>query len=175
MSNVSHRSTARLRLRPPNRSDLDFIIDLFSRPELVVHRPDPTPDTSEASRARLMRDVDHWDVHGFGRWAVESDGRLIGFGGLTFPKIDLPGLNVSYHLDPSAWGRGYASELIREVALVGFEDLDADRLIGLVRAANPASRRVLEKAGFRTEGEVVLYGAPTELMTLRRSPTKLSA
>lgn len=156
------RRTDRLRLRIPGEGDADFLIRLFSRPELVAHRPVPRPDTPEESVARLARDVGHWKDHGFGRWAVEADGALIGFGGVTVSK-DFDGLNLSYHLRPESWGHGYATELVRESLTFAFDELQADRVIGLVRTANAASRRILEKCGFIFEREVMLHGAPTNM------------
>jgi RimJ/RimL family protein N-acetyltransferase len=149
----------------PMESDLEFVTALFARPELVAHRPDPTPDASEASARRLSRDMDHWRNHGFGRWAVEAEGRLIGFGGVTVSK-EFDGLNISYHLHPDSWGHGYGTELVNDVLSFAFNSLHAERVIGLVRSANAASRRVLEKCGFTFEREVMLHGAPTNLFVL---------
>lgn len=159
------RRTKRLLLRTPVEADLDFVTMLFALPELVAHRPDPTPDTPEASARRLSHDMDHWYNHGFGRWAVEVNGRLIGFGGVTVSK-EFEGLNLSYHLHPDSWGQGYASELVAESLSFAFNGLHAERVIGLVRSANIASRRVLEKSGFTFEREVMLHGAPTNLFAL---------
>jgi RimJ/RimL family protein N-acetyltransferase len=160
---VSMRRTARLLLRRPEPADLAFAVELFARAEIVAHRPDPRPDSPEASAARLERDMAHWRQHGFGRWAIEHEDVLIGFGGLT-RKDGFEGLNISYHLHPRAWGRGYATELAREALSLAFGPLRATRVIGLVRAANPASRRVLERIGFEPEGEALLDGAPTILL-----------
>ena len=99
------RRTARLRLRIPVEGDIDFLTRLFSRPELVAHRPVPRPDSPEECAARLARDIGHWKDHGFGRWAVEAKGALIGFGGVTVSK-EFDGLNLSYHLQPESWGAG---------------------------------------------------------------------
>jgi len=159
--------TERLLLRRPAEVDLDFLIDIFSRQELVAHRPDPVPDTPQQSAARLARDIDHWDKHGFGRWAVEANGELIGFGGVTVSD-DFGGLNLSYHLHPKSWGHGYATELVTEALRTAFGPLRTGRVIGLVRPANPVSRRVLEKCGFTFEQEVLLHGAPTMLFALTR-------
>lgn len=109
----------------------------------------------------------HWQEHGFGRWAVSAGETLIGFGGVTVSQ-SFEGLNLSYHLDPGSWGHGYATELARDIVSFAFRDLGAHRLIGLVREANPASRRVLEKSGFTFETEVQLHGAPTNLFSLER-------
>lgn len=171
-TSIAHRRTARLVLRPPELSDRDFLIDLFARPEVVAHRPHPVPDEPAASIARLARERAHWVEHGFGRWMLLRDGRPIGAGGLT-RKAGVPDLNLSYHLHPEAWGQGYASELVAEALAVAFGPLDARRVVGLVRPANPASRRVLERAGFVSEGQVMLDGAPTVLLAC--SPAAISA
>ncbi|OCI91191.1 GNAT family acetyltransferase [Rhizobium sp. AC27/96] len=166
------RHTQRLSLRAPEDRDLPFLTELFSRPELVVHRPNPTPDSPEESARRLVRDKAHWRVHGFGRWAVEAEGRLIGFGGVTV-STEFEGLNMSYHLHPDCWGSGYATELVRGALAFSFSDLNARRVIGLVRPVNLASRRVLEKCGFGFRREVMLHGAPTHLFSC--GPEALSA
>jgi [ribosomal protein S5]-alanine N-acetyltransferase len=88
------RTTSRLHLRPPSLADLGFTADLFACTELVAHRPHPEPDSPEASRARLERNIEHWQRHGFGRWAIERDGMLIGFGGVAY-KAGFEGLNIS--------------------------------------------------------------------------------
>jgi len=160
------RHTQRLSLRMPEDRDLAFVTSLFARPELVAHRPDPTPDSPEESARRLSRDRAHWRVHGFGRWTIEAEGRPIGFGGVTVSK-EFEGLNLSYHLHPDCWGRGYATELVKEALAFSRDDLRAERVIGLVRPVNVASRRVLEKCGFDFEREVMLHGAPTHLLSCR--------
>ena len=156
------RRTARLRLRIPMEGDIDFLTRLFSRQELVAHRPVPRPDTPAESAERLARDIGHWKEHGFGRCAVEANGTLIGFGGVTVSK-EFDDLNLSYHLQPESWGQGYATELVREALVFAFDDLHGERVIGLVRTANAASRRILEKCGFNFEREVMLHGAPTNM------------
>ncbi|RFB93746.1 GNAT family N-acetyltransferase [Rhizobium leguminosarum bv. trifolii] len=159
------RHTARLQLRTPVAEDIHFLTALFSRPELVAHRPVPRADSPEESAVRLSRDIDHWKDHGFGRWAIEAGGALIGFGGVTVSK-EFSGLSLSYHLQPESWGHGYATELVRETLTFAFDDLHADRVIGLVRPVNAASRRILEKSGFSFEREVMLHGAPTNMYGL---------
>ncbi|MGV1789445.1 GNAT family N-acetyltransferase [Rhizobium sp. A37_96] len=163
------RHTSRLSLRRPEEQDLDFITTLFARPELVAHRPDPRPDSPAESARRLARDRAHWRLHGFGRWAVETEGRLIGFGGVTV-STEFEGLNLSYHLHPDHWGNGYATELVKEALAFARNDLQAQRVIGLVRPVNVASRRVLEKCGFGFERDVMLHGAPTRLFSYRTAP-----
>lgn len=162
------RHTARLVLRPPCPADEAFVIAVFAQPEMVAHRPRPVPDSPEASRERLARDIAHWKNHGFGRWAAEADGRLIGFGGIT-RSADFDDLNLSYHIHPDHWGNGYATEIASEAVAFAFSELDAQRVIGLARPANPGSRRILERVGLVFERMVELHGAPTMLHAIDRS------
>lgn len=158
---VRRRQTARLLLRVPQAADLGFHAALFALPAMVAHRPVPVPDSREASAAGLARAIEHWQRHGFGRWAIEHEGALVGFGGLTRRADVAPALNISYHLHPTAWGKGLASELVGEALIVAFDVLGAEGVAGLVRPVNVASRRVLERAGFRLAGTLELGGAPT--------------
>jgi RimJ/RimL family protein N-acetyltransferase len=59
---------------------------------------------------------------------------------------------LGYWLGPTCWGRGYATEAARALAEHAFATTDLERIEARVFAWNPASRRVLEKAGFQLEG-----------------------
>ncbi|HEU4427690.1 MAG TPA: GNAT family N-acetyltransferase [Myxococcota bacterium] len=59
---------------------------------------------------------------------------------------------LGYWLGPSVWGKGYATEAARALSDHVFATTDLQRIEGRVFAWNPASRRVLEKAGFQLEG-----------------------
>jgi len=59
---------------------------------------------------------------------------------------------VGYWLGRTFWGRGLATEALRGFADWAFAHLDLCRLYSYVFETNPASRRVLEKAGFELEG-----------------------
>jgi RimJ/RimL family protein N-acetyltransferase len=59
---------------------------------------------------------------------------------------------IGYWLGPSAWGWGYATEAVEALTLHAFATTDVQRIEGRVFAWNPASCRVLEKAGFVREG-----------------------
>jgi [ribosomal protein S5]-alanine N-acetyltransferase len=61
--------------------------------------------------------------------------------------------DISYFLgERSTWGRGCSTEAIGLVVDLGFSRLDLHRIQAGVYSGNGASRRALEKAGFRPEG-----------------------
>ena len=59
---------------------------------------------------------------------------------------------VGYWLGQPFWGRGIATEALRAVTDYAFTTLDICRLEAGVFDWNPASARVLEKAGYVLEG-----------------------
>ena len=79
---------------------------------------------------------------------LRDTGAIVGGVGL----IDKEEVDLGYWLTPSAWGWGYATEAAR--AMVGFarDTLGLTRLSSGHYADNPASGRVLAKAGFRPTG-----------------------
>jgi ribosomal-protein-alanine N-acetyltransferase len=62
---------------------------------------------------------------------------------------------IGYWLGKACWGRGYATEALREIMRFGFEILKLHRMAGHHFHNNPASGRVLLKAGMQQEGRRV--------------------
>ena len=58
-------------------------------------------------------------------------------------------LTLGYALAPEAWGKGLASEAVEAMVEAAFVLTNAVEIVASVRVENAASRRVLEKAGFR--------------------------
>lgn len=164
---LAHRLTERLSWRRIQPRDLTAIIGIFTQPAVVAHRPNPTPETEDDCRRRLLQELDHWQLHGFGRWVLEYCGDIIGFGGLTY-RDGFAGLNLSYHLHPDHWHQGLASEFALAATEIALLDLRAPQVIGLVREGNLASRRVLEKAGLVYQRRITYGGHPGLLYLKRR-------
>lgn len=59
---------------------------------------------------------------------------------------------VGYWIGQRYWHSGYASEATKAVIDYGFSELHLNRVYGRYLAINPASRRVMEKAGMLYEG-----------------------
>lgn len=143
------------------QTDLAFAQTLFTRPELSAHKPVPLPPSTDQIAKAHAADLSHWKAHSCGRYIIEIDGEPVGFCGLTV-RDGIEGLNLSYHLLPEHWGRGHATSLVRGLVVFAERQLPQHGPIyGLVRPANPASVRVLVKAGFACSGELIHGGAPT--------------
>jgi RimJ/RimL family protein N-acetyltransferase len=61
---------------------------------------------------------------------------------------------IGYWLGRPFWGRGIATAAVRAVTAHAFATFDLCRLYAMVFEWNPASRRVLEKAGYTLEGRL---------------------
>jgi RimJ/RimL family protein N-acetyltransferase len=58
---------------------------------------------------------------------------------------------IGWCLDPGAEGNGYATEAVRELIRISFEELGLRRLIANAFAANEPSWRLMERVGMRRE------------------------
>ena len=86
------------------------------------------------------------------QWAVLVDGEIAG--GVGFSRLaDLATRTaaIGYWLGEPYWGRGLATEALTRATHRAFQDFDFVRLEAAVLEWNPASRRVLEKAGYTLE------------------------
>lgn len=59
---------------------------------------------------------------------------------------------LGYWLGEPYWGRGIMTEAVKLVTGYAFKNFDIIRMQAMVNDNNPASQRVLEKAGFAREG-----------------------
>lgn len=91
-------------------------------------------------------------------WCIElkGDNKVIG-------RIDLGGFvkksmaELSYYLSPDCWGKGYATEAVKEVTRFGFDDLKLHRIQACVMLENISSLKVLKRVGFSKEGILKKY------------------
>jgi RimJ/RimL family protein N-acetyltransferase len=115
---------------------------------------------SDEESARYLRDnLDHRDRYGYGIWAFrnKSDGRFVGRAGLRNTHVGgEEEFELAYALVPDLWNKGLARVILK----VAFEDLGLIDVVCFTLPANRASRRVMEKAGFEYERDVVHAGSP---------------
>jgi RimJ/RimL family protein N-acetyltransferase len=62
---------------------------------------------------------------------------------------------LGWVLDPDHAGRGYATEAVRELLRLCFEDLGLRRVTAVCFAANEASWRLMERVGMRRESHTI--------------------
>lgn len=78
---------------------------------------------------------------------------LIGCAGIVFPDAGSGGETaIGYWIGKPHWGHGYATEAVQALVRLLFGNFDAATVTAEVMGENPASGRVLEKAGFTRTG-----------------------
>jgi RimJ/RimL family protein N-acetyltransferase len=71
----------------------------------------------------------------------------IGFGTPSAGKEQYGEIDFGYALRPADWGHGYTTEALKAMIGFIFAELPVQRIFGECNVANPASARVMEKAG----------------------------
>jgi RimJ/RimL family protein N-acetyltransferase len=88
-------------------------------------------------------------------FAIAVDGAAVGAIGVVL-KDDVfrRSAEIGYWLGEEFWGRGIVSEAVRAMTDYAFANWDLCRIQAGVFEWNPASMRVLEKAGYQFEGRM---------------------
>jgi [ribosomal protein S5]-alanine N-acetyltransferase len=86
-------------------------------------------------------------------FAIDVDGAAVGAIGLRLKEdIERVGAELGYWLGQPFWGRGILSEAVPAMTRWALAEFQLKRVEAIVFEWNPASARVLEKAGFVREG-----------------------
>lgn len=140
--------TARLRLRRWQGHDLDAFAAMCADAQAMRHIGEGRPLSREEAETAFQALEGHWQLHGFGLWAVveQDTDALVGRVGLWHP----PGwcdVELAWLVDRSRWGRGYGTEAARAALAYGFDRHGLDRVISLVPVGHAASERVASRLG----------------------------
>lgn len=146
--------TAQLWLRWPRVSDACGIQRLAGEKavaEMTANIPHPYPEGAAEQFVFAQR-----KANALGEslsLAITLKGKPNALIGMIGVQLNEQGaLELGYWLGLSHWGKGYVTEAARSVIDAVFTLTDAREIASAARVINPASRRVLEKCGFRNEG-----------------------
>jgi RimJ/RimL family protein N-acetyltransferase len=150
--------TDRLKLRMWREQDFEPYAEMCADPEIMRYLGGKTLNRLEAWRHMAFL-IGHWDLLGYGHWAVEekASGAFAGRVGFLNPA-DWPGFEIGWTLGRNFWGKGYATEAARRALEFGFDDLNRRHVISLIHPDNKASIRVAERLGEKLEGNTELLG-----------------
>jgi [ribosomal protein S5]-alanine N-acetyltransferase len=158
-------TTERLVLTPFDRARdwPSFVADLVLDPEVTRYWADFADSAlTDADKERLAADEFlPWFDDGRGRglvvWTLRThDGEFVGVSGLTIPGPPVGGPDPEFGcMLGTRWhGQGLATEAGRAILDDGWSRLGLARIITVMDSPNPASRRLVDKLGFRFD-EVV--------------------
>jgi ribosomal-protein-alanine N-acetyltransferase len=144
-----HEETCRLILRRPSLKDVPSLFEFMGDPNAMRHTS--VDATIRSCRRRVA--VHEWRRRhdGCAPWTIlaKHNQEIIGWGGLYDDPFDPGwGVEVAYLFRPSAWGNGFATELVMHCLGVAASVLKLPEVKAFAHPENVKSRRVLEKAGF---------------------------
>jgi len=147
--------TPRLLIRELLPEDVDGMFDMDSDPD--VHRyVGQTPLKTKEEVAAVIKYVrQQYADFGIGRWAVigKEHGDFLGWTGFKLMKEETNGLvdfyDFGYRFARKAWGKGIGTEAARASLNYGVSELRLKQVYAMTDPENKASRRILEKLGFR--------------------------
>jgi RimJ/RimL family protein N-acetyltransferase len=173
-------TTERLILRVHTAADLDACTALWADPEVVKFVGNKV-STREQSWARLQRYVGHWQLSGYGFFAVVDrfTAQYLGEVGMANFERDITppvsAFETGWVLAAAAQGRGLASEALR--AVLGWTDVafPGQTTTCIIDVHHVASLRVAEKAGYRERLRTTYHGDPCVVLDRRTAPTAATA
>jgi len=164
--------SARLFLRPLQETDVDLVLELFTDPEIMEYAGGPVK--SERIRTEMAASVQRGADGSIGVWCICRGDTKEPIG--TIALLPLPveaedtewelvrtgempdgDIEIGYFLRKDEWGQGYVSEAVSRVLEFAFSVASLEEIVAVIDPRNIASRKVLERTGFLSEGDRRAY------------------
>ena len=146
-------TTERLHLRPFLDKDNSDLLEMLANRELMQYMDVPLIQNEEQAKLWLKNIQSKQDVILF---ALESKEEKKVIGSVAFIHLnkDHYFASLSYFIHHNYQRKGFAIEALRALINHGFIDKLLNRMEAQVHTKNMASQRLLEKLGFKSEGEL---------------------
>ena len=166
---IPQLETQRLILREFRESDLDAYAEMCGDPEVMRYIGTGKPLSRWESWRNMAMMLGHWQLRGYGMWAVEerSNNEMIGRIGCWQPE-GWTGFEIGWTLRQAYWGRGLATEGAKAAMHYASEELQQSHVISLISPDNTASKRVAEKLGEKLQGTTELFGSEAVIYGISR-------
>ncbi|TMM54301.1 GNAT family N-acetyltransferase [Sulfitobacter sabulilitoris] len=168
-------NTHRLTLRGMRPEDFRRFASIWEMPE-VVEQIGGEPWPRSKAWAAFLRNAGHWQITGFGQWAIQlhGQGQMSGQVGFFYGKRDLgedfdafP--EAGWVLTPDAHGSGLGTEAA-VAAHDWFDRVVTGRLVCMIAPDHRVSLRVAERLGYEPLRDTEHEGAPVRLMVRKNPP-----
>lgn len=145
----------RLLLRPVTELDIAKIHLLNSNEEIARFNTSEIPESIEETKAILENWILENSKENTQRFTfaieLKNDTQFIGLIGINLGRIKYKNAEVWFKFDTKFWGKGFATEALKEILKFGFADLKLHRIEAGCAVENIGSIKVLEKVGMLRE------------------------
>lgn len=147
--------TTRLRLRQFRADDADAMHACFASPEAMRFWNTPVHAKRIETERAVRRFIDCTPAY-CRFWAVANSAtdRCLGMVNYHDGYIRWKRVAIGYIVDPARRRRGIGSEAVAAMLKFCFDELGLHRAQAFIHPDNIASRRLVEKLGFRCEGQL---------------------
>lgn len=159
MPDFPNLETPRLWLRQATEADAEAVFSLFSDPLVTqFHDLDTFTHLDQAQAVIERRKMGFEGDRGI-RWAIalKPNNFLIGSCGFTWDRAANQA-EVGYELAREFWRQGIMTEALSAIFSYGFEVQNLHRILAEVMVANLASKQLLKKLGFQSQGVLKEHG-----------------
>ena len=164
MNYYTTHQTERLLIRPLRESDAESWQEYFTNnPNLRFFNLDLSKEISALSTYWIRRQLDRYSNNQYGLLALtlKDTGKLIGQCGLLLQNIeDKNQVEIGYHILPSFWHMGYATEAARYFRAFAFENKLVDEVISIIHRENIGSQKVATYNQMHRSSELVWKDMP---------------
>ncbi|MEH2085036.1 MAG: GNAT family protein [Nostoc sp.] len=151
--------TKRLLLRETTLQDAEAIFALFSDPSVTQFHDLDTFTSIKQAITVIGRRAKRFEQGEGIRWGItrKQDNVLIGSCGFTWNPQE-HSAEVGYELASTFWRQGIMTEAVSTILQFGFQKMGLRFVVAQVMLDNIASKKLLEKLGFHSQGVLKQYG-----------------
>jgi len=155
VSQQPHLTTNRLRLRPyliTDARDVQRLAGDARIADTTVNVPHPYNDGVAEKWIAFHRTAFEAKASVIFAITLTSNSELVGTASLINISENDARAEIAYWVGIEHWGHGYCTEAVQRLTQYAHEELQITRIVAKCFARNPASARVMEKAGLQREG-----------------------
>lgn len=151
MKDFPRIETERLILSQLEEKDIPFIVEYLQHKIYSDFTSNiPYPYTEEHAKFWLKMSQEAFENNTGYTFAIRNkENRIIGAIGLHDREDDKA--ELGYWLAMSYWNKGYVTEAAKAIIGFGFDELNFNKIYATYFLHNPASGRIMEKAGMKEE------------------------
>lgn len=126
----------------------------FSDPDVALYMRWDAHTHMQQTNEFLKAFIADYEKPDFYRWAIslKTDNKAIGSIGFHIESEYDMLADISYSLGKAFWGKGIITEALQSVLRYGFIEVGINRIEAFHAVNNPASGKVMQKAGMKYEG-----------------------
>ncbi len=140
----------KVELRHQQLSDAKRLYEILRNPNFVHFRA--SPKSLEDEKEFLKKNAEKLKNNTEHNFTILHNGTIVGGAGIKIRYHRKYIGEIGYFIDEKHWNKGIATQAVKILETIGFEELGLTRIEIWTDPGNKASQRVAEKCGYEKEG-----------------------